>query len=124
MSIQLTTEKAKTHYNFILQGKTGIVNNGKTSFYNNNPKSLDPQYQGCMVKVNNFFHEALGVVAADPIIPIEPEPSPLPDISLTYEAPKDFGLFATDENYVKQNEYGWNCYDNKSLHYKQRIHKP
>ena len=32
----------------------------------------------------------------------------LPDIEITYEAPKDFGSFATDVNYVKQNEYGWN----------------
>ena len=35
-------------------------------------------------------------------------PTPLPDIELTYLAPSQFNLFATDVSYVTQTEFGWN----------------
>ena len=40
--------------------------------------------------------------------PIPTPPTPLPDIEITYLAPSQFNLFATDVSYVTQTEFGWN----------------
>jgi len=40
--------------------------------------------------------------------PVGPPPTPLPDILVTYSAPSQFNLFASDVALVTENQYGWN----------------
>ena len=45
-----------------------------------------------------------GPISSAPVVP----PTPLPDIVITYSAPSQFNLFATDVALVKESPLGWN----------------